>query len=639
MLVDMASLLLSIAIAAILRFDYLPVAKIYHNYLRMHIISSIVGIGLYVFIFYYYRMYQYAWRFAGIHMFRRLIYANTIGIFGLFVTQMVIDGCRFPISVFAILWFVSSVIIGSSRAILRLISLGRKYGQRAIEILKDDKRSKRVVILGTESHSVRVLSTMRDDTYYHYNVIGFLDDRPEAKGLYIGDVMILGHTEILYSLLAEHAVDEVIIALPETSNKQIRSYVLECRRRQIPVRVVPLLRDMLSKETELRLHDFTVEDLLRRPSVEVDSMLAGNYLTGKRVMVTGAGGSIGSELCRQIAAHHPECLVLFGHGENSIHDIFMELRSDYPELTNKIHCVIASISNACRVNQTMELYRPQIVFHAAAHKHVPLMELNEQEAIHNNVIGTTNVAEAAGRHEVERLVLVSTDKAADPCSVMGATKWLCEQSIRVSASNWPNTSYITVRFGNVLGSRGSVVPIFHEQIKRGGPVTVTHPEMTRYFMTIPEAVLLVISAGYVGNSGELYLLDMGLPVRILDLAEDMIRLCGLEPGVDIPIRFSGIREGERLHEQLTSELERIEPAPWKGMSIVHRPKYFEPAEYKAALDRLDRASKFGTAAEVRAIMSEIIPRFSASELPKKNTKMNVAQQISIIDEIADPHSR
>ena len=355
------------------------------------------------------------------------------------------------------------------------------------------------------------------------------------------------------------------------------------------------------------LDDLSFEELLRRKPVDAITADIGGYIKGARVLVTGAGGSIGSEICRQIASMNPATLILLGHGENSIHNIAQSLSCSFDTMKDRIHYAIASTANENRIEQMFRNYRPEVVFHTAAHKHVPIMESNEQEAVINNVIGTYNVAKACGEHSAERVVLISTDKAADPCCVMGATKWLCEEIFRSAASLWPNTSYMAVRFGNVLGSRGSVVPIFHEQIMRGGPVLVTHPEMTRYFMTIPEAVRLVLEAGAVGNSGELYLLDIGRPIRILDMAVDMIRICGLQPGRDIKIEFSGVRPGEKIHENLISDVETIEKTAWEGLSIVKRPDRFTPNELMNAIITLKNAAANGGDAHVRRVLYSFMP--------------------------------
>lgn len=468
---------------------------------------------------------------------------------------------------------------------------------------------KRVVVLGAGDQAVYIIKAIQEDPELRYDIIGILDHR-SPQGSRLHDARVIGPVSALRRLLAERAVDEVIVAIPDVNVDEIREYVIECRRQKLPVKVVPRLSE-IHRDSTFRLEDFSVEDfLLRRAPIDADLAQTSESLTGKRVLVTGAGGSIGSEVCRQIASFEPECLVLLGHGENSVFHIHNELLMDFPRMMGRLHWIIASVADEHRLNQVFERFRPDLVFHTAAHKHVPVMEANLQEALQNNVLGTSFIAEACGSFGVGRMVLISTDKAADPISVMGATKFLAEEVVRFMAATWVETAYATVRFGNVLGSRGSVVPIFREQIRRGGPVTITHPDMTRYFMTIPEAVHLVLQAGALGESGRLYLLDMGMPIKILDLALDMIRLCGYEPYVDIPIKFSGVRPGEKIHELLIAGDCRFEPSPWPGISVVQRPRNFAPGEIPEQLKRLRHLTQHGTEEELRSLLIETVPGYA-----------------------------
>lgn len=604
---DLVALLGALALSLQLRFDGIPLSQVYHMYVKAHSTSTLLSLGFYIALFASFRLYRYAWRFASLETLWGVLCANSVGLLGLIGLQTLLDGSTLPRSVLIIFWMASVALVGGVRIILRLASLGRSYGSTAVRILQRDLKPRRVVIMGAGPTGVRVLNALREDHETPYEVIGFLDDDQQKQGTYIRDARVLGPLNHVYCLLTERAVDGVFIALPQASGADIREYVMACRKRKIPVKVIPAIQDVLNKQSSPRIEDISVEDLLRRPPANIDVARIGGYLTGKRVLVTGAGGSIGSELCRQIIALKPSAMVLLGHGENSIYSIQQELLRIAPEFSDRLYTVIASVANKKRIDQVFRSHRPQVVFHAAAHKHVPLMELNVPEAIQNNVIGTSHVAEACGQYEVERMVLISSDKAVYPSSVMGATKWLCEEVVRAMAGVYKDTTYVTVRFGNVLGSRGSVVPMFYEQIRRGGPVTVTHPEMTRYFMSIPEAVQLVLQAGAVGKSGELYLLDMGDPVKIADLASDIIRLCGYEPDVDIQLSFTGIRAGEKLHEHLVMDEEIQEPASCKGLSIVHRPK---PAVGMNGLDllaRLEHAVDRGSEAEMIDILNEVVP--------------------------------
>lgn len=611
---DMVAVLGALVLSLQLRFDGIPFPQVYRDYIQDHLVSIPVMLAFYVATFAIFRLYRYAWRFASLEMLWGVIAASTVGLFGAIVVQHLLDEKVLPRSVLIIFWMVSILLVGGVRVVLRLASLSRRFGSRAVRILQEDLRPKRLVILGGGSNGARVLNALRDELRTRYSVIGFLDDNPNKQGIYIRDVCVLGPLNDLYKLLADNAVDEVFIALPGASGDEIREYVMACRKRQVPVKVIPEMIDVLNGNGAAHIEEISVEDLLRRPPVNTDMTKLGSAITGKRVLVTGAGGSIGSELCRQIIALAPATLVLLGHGENSIHRIYQELRSSHPEHADRLRVVIASVADDARVSQVFHEHRPQMVFHAAAHKHVPIMEMNVLEAVQNNVLGTSHVAEACGRYGVERMVVISSDKAVYPSSVMGATKWLCEKVVRAMVPVYRDTTYLTVRFGNVLGSRGSVVPLFHEQIKRGGPVTVTHPEMTRFFMSIPEAVQLVLQAGAGGRSGEQYVLDMGKPVRILDLAHDMIRLCGFEPDVDIPVTFSGPRPGEKLHEVLTTEDEAIEPAFCEGMSIVRCADCFTTSEMMDILRQIRQLASRGDAAEVYEFLSQMIPGFASRTL-------------------------
>lgn len=604
---DITAILTAIAISLLLRFDGMPMETVYHRYVQTHLLSLHIGIVIYIAVFSMCRMYKHVWRFVGLDMLWTATYASGIGLAGFILAQYVIDGHVLPRSVIVILWITSAILVGGVRILLRVLCIAKHSRKSLLPAIRRDAQLKRVIILGAGANGARVLRSTREDPELNYDVIGFLDDDPKKIGTYLSNIKVIGPVNHLKHLMTCGKIDEVVVALPASCGKKIREFVLDCRKHKLPVKVVPQIRDALAEEKHLQLVDFSVEDLLRRPPADTDMAEIGSYLTGKRVLITGAGGSIGSELVRQVASLNPATLILLGHGENSIHQIYQELKNSFPHLRDRLHCVIASVAHECQILNVFDYYRPQVVFHAAAHKHVPIMETNERESIFNNVLGTNNIAEACGRFGVLRIVSISTDKAADPCSIMGATKWLCEEVLRAAASKWAKTSYITVRFGNVLGSRGSVVPIFLEQMKRGGPVTVTHPEMTRYFMTIPEAVRLVLQSGAVGKSGNLYLLDMGDPIKIKDLAEDMIRLCSLEPGTDIKIEYTGVRPGERLNEQLISGAESLKDTPWDRLSLVQRPNYFTQSEINNITLRLEEAANYGSAEDVRSILQDVVP--------------------------------
>ncbi len=603
---DTLALMGALVCALILRYDSFSPVRILSE-TTPHLQSLPFVLGAYLLLFAAFRLYRYAWRFASLEMLWSVIFANSLGLLSMVILQRVIDHRTLAPSTLVIFWLLSIVVVGGFRILLRLINVSRLHGSRAMQVLRRDVRPKRVVILGGGSDGARLLASLHEDIQEPYDVIGFLDDLPQRKGIYIRGVRVLGPLSHLHKLLDENAVDEVFIAIPEASGERIREYVMACRQRHIDIKIIPGIQDVVNRKSRARLEDISVEDLLRRPTVQINLSEIDGYITGKRVMVTGAGGSIGSELCRQIIARNPSMLILLGHGENSIHQISQELRGRYPHLADRLHVVIGSVADNIRMEQAFRSHRPELVFHAAAHKHVPIMEVNVPEAVQNNVLGTHCIADCCGRYDVESMVLISTDKAVYPSSVMGATKWLCEQVVRATAEHYPHVSYVTVRFGNVLGSRGSVVPIFQEQIKRGGPITITHPEMTRFFMIIPEAVQLVLQAATMGRSGDLFLLDMGKPVKIVDLARDLIRLSGLQPDKDIAIAFIGLRPGERLHEVLTTEDEELMPAPCDGMSIVHQPAYFTASQLQFTLKRLRELAERGDGQRLHEMLMGFVP--------------------------------
>jgi FlaA1/EpsC-like NDP-sugar epimerase len=536
--------------------------------------------------------------------------ANTLGLALFIVTQYLVNGEVLRLSVAFNFWMLSIALVGGTRVLLRLASLGTNYCRAAFQVLGRDTRPKRVVILGAGTATARLIDVLQHEIREQCEILGILDDNPDRKGTYIRNTRVIGSLKHLHKMLEERLVDEVLVTLTGVSGAKVREYVLACRKKKIPVKVVPGIQDMLNGKSHLHVEEISVEDLLRRPPVRINLDRIGGCLTGARVMVTGAGGSIGSELCRQIIALNPTTLILLGHGENSIHQIHQELCRSHPGKADRLRMVVGSVADDIRMDQVFRTHRPQVVFHAAAHKHVPIMEANLLEAVQNNIIGTNCVAECCGGYGAEKMVLISSDKAVAPSSVMGATKWLCEESVRSMVDAYPRTTYVAVRFGNVLGSRGSVVPIFHEAIKRGGPVCVTHPEMTRYFMSIPEAVQLVLQASASGETGALYVLDMGDPVKIMDLACDMIRLCGYEPDVDIPITFSGIRPGEKMHEVLVTEDEELMSAPCEGLFVVRRTQYMTESEVSEMLRRMREMIISGDTVEMRTLIEELVPSFA-----------------------------
>lgn len=606
---DFAALALALLIALLLKYDTISMPYLLNAHIADRPISLLIGSLFYIISFSRFRLYRYTWRFASLEVLWSVVAANAIGLTCLIACQALIDGSVMSFTLLALFFLLSAIFVGGGRIILRLSSLRHRYGGLVWQKVKGDELPKRVVILSSGSNGAGLVSSLRDEQDNPYNVIGVLDDDPSCQGCYMRGVKVLGPLSKLNDLLKDRAVDEVLIALPQASDSRVRQYVMDCRQKKIPVKVIPALSDVLNGKARARVEDIRIEDLLRRPPVKINISEIGGYLTGKRVLVSGAGGSIGSELCRQICALNPVEVVLLGHGENSIHEIYKELTRRFPQLADSLHTVIGSVADEKRMDQVFREFAPHVVFHAAAHKHVPIMEKNVLEAVQNNVIGTYRIAECCGNFGVKRMVLISSDKAVNPSCIMGATKSICENTVRAMANVYPNTSFVSVRFGNVLGSRGSVVPIFKEQINLGGPVTVTHPDMTRYFMSIPEAVQLVMQAGAIGKSGDLFILDMGEPVKVVDLANDMIRLCGLDPGTDIQVICTGMRPGEKLHEELSKTDELIEATPYEELFAVHRPKYNDTEAVYSDIKRIQHMVNKSDVTGIRAFLCHMFPHF------------------------------
>lgn len=496
--------------------------------------------------FYFTGMYRGLWRYAGIRDMGRVFVGVTSGqvLWGALIALF-----SFKVSVFAII-------------AIWLVLLAGALGVRLAFRIRDDfikaplKRTvkhKRVLIAGAGQAGALVIRDIQRDPLRRYLPVCLVDDDPSKQQMELCGVPIKGTLADIRGLIDALGIDEVILAMPSAPKALLRQLHEQCRGWGMPFKIVPGINELIDGRVSVnQIREVQVEDLLGREPVQLDLEEIAGYLQGKRVLVTGAGGSIGSEICRQVSRFHPELLIMLGRGENSIFEIQQEMKAERPHVP--IQAVITDVRDKAAVERLFMQTRPHVVFHAAAHKHVPLMEDWPEEAVKNNVFGTLHVVDAAQRHGAERFVLISTDKAVNPTSIMGATKRVAELIMQSYARSKKGPVFTAVRFGNVLGSRGSVVPLFQKQIARGGPVTVTHPDMTRYFMTIPEAVQLVIQAGAMARGGEIFVLDMGEPVRILDLAENMIRLSGFEPGKDIEIVFTGPRPGEKLFEEiLTAE--------------------------------------------------------------------------------------
>ncbi len=471
---------------------------------------------------------------------------------------------------------------------------------------RSDDKGKRTLIVGAGTTGKQVTKELFASTRLGMLPIGFVDDNKSKHGHMLCDLPVLGSLSDLRELISKHDVAELVIAMPSASGTVIRQVVRAALDSGISTLTVPSLPEIISqKGGGASLREVEIQDLLRRDPIETDMASVAALATGETVLITGAGGSIGSELCRQLGRLAPTKLVVLGHGENSIFDIYHELRESFPDV--KIVPVIADVRDRDRMMQVVTACRPHAVFHAAAHKHVPLMEDNVVEAVTNNVTGTRNTVDASLAADVQHFVLVSTDKAVRPTSVMGASKRVAEQIVQHAATKH-DRNFVSVRFGNVLGSRGSVVPMFMRQIRAGGPVTVTHPEMQRFFMTIPEAVQLILQAGALGRGGEVFVLDMGEPVKVVDLATDLIRLSGLEPGQDIKIQFCGIRPGEKLYEEMFFSAEHVMPTVHPKVLRARNGLLAEGTMRK--IDALAKSALNGDGEEeIRKLLRELVPDF------------------------------
>jgi FlaA1/EpsC-like NDP-sugar epimerase len=465
---------------------------------------------------------------------------------------------------------------------------------------------KRVLIYGAGEAGNNIVHEITKSQFVSMYIVGFIDDDANKIGRYMHGAKVLGTRNDLPQVVEEYRVDEIIVAIPTATAQQMKEILDVCKETGCELKRLPGMYQLVNGEVSVaKLKDVDVNDLLGRDPIQVDLDSIMGYVSGKVIMVTGGGGSIGSELCRQIASHHPKQLLIVDIYENTTYDIQQELKRAYPELDLVV--LIASIRNTKRMNCIFETYRPEIVYHAAAHKHVPLMEDSPNEAVKNNVLGTWKIVQAADRYQVKRFVMISTDKAVNPTNIMGATKRICEMIIQ-TYNNRSKTEYVAVRFGNVLGSNGSVIPLFKKQIEEGGPVTVTHPDIIRYFMTIPEAVSLVLQAGAYAKGGEIFILDMGNPVKIVDLARNLILLSGHKPDEDIKIEFTGLRPGEKLYEEMLMKEEGMQDTANK---LIHIGKPIQMDEEKF-LSQLEELKEYVVTEpdDIRQWVQKIVPTYS-----------------------------
>jgi FlaA1/EpsC-like NDP-sugar epimerase len=582
-----------------IRFDQ-GVYPPYNEFLGLDIFLVVTAV--YVFVFLVFGLYEHWWRYVSIRDVWRTILAVSVAALCTATALYFWDplnGSRLPRGIVVIDWILVLAFVTGARLLVRTL-VERPGGKRLVS------RGKETLVVGAGDAGQLVVREMLRSPRLRYTPIGLVDDDPRKKNMRLHGVRVLGTTRDLPRLLAENRPDEVIIAIPSAAGDVRQTVVNACRDASVPVKTLPGVHELIAGDLALsqQLREVQVEDVLGREAIELDVPSIASYVSEATVLVTGAGGSIGSELCRQIAALGARKIVLVDHAESALVEIERELQRDRG-FTATVPA-LADVRDPAKVRRLFERHHPSVVFHAAAYKHVPLMEANPLESVRNNVLGTRVVAEIAAEHGAKRFVLVSTDKAVRPKNVLGQTKAICEWIVESAAARDGNgTRFISVRFGNVLGSSGSVIPLFRRQIERGGPVTVTHPDMERYFMTIPEAVQLIIQAGAIGESGDVFVLDMGKPVRIVDLAHNMIRLSGKEPGRDISIEFIGVRPGEKLHEDLWGEDEESVPTVHPKILRAACPPV-DPAWLDAELADLDRLVEAGETVEVVSRLGEMV---------------------------------
>lgn len=571
-------------------------------YLPSTITYTTLSVGVLFAVEIFFRLPWRSWRASSMNDLYHLFKA--VFIYGLFIAAIMFlfgDDYRVPRSITLIDPVLTFLVMGAMRFAARTLS--ETNSTRA-----HTSPPKRVLIAGAGEAGVMIAREMTRHPEAGLKPLCFVDDDPSKKRAVFAGIPVCGSIDDIPAVVKGRGIEEVLISIPSASGALVRHIVELSRKAKVPHRIIPGIYEVLSGAVNIsHIRDVDVADLLGREQVTLDMEAITRYLSGKRIMVTGAGGSIGSEIVRQLTRFFPEEIILVGRGENSLFELQMELKDISPQIAYRL--VVADVQNRPKMAQLMKRYSPQVVFHAAAHKHVPLMEANADQAIINNVGGTRNVAELALEGGVEHFVNISTDKAVNPTSIMGASKRIAEMIVRQCASRaGEDQSFVSVRFGNVLGSRGSVIPVFKEQIKRGGPVTITHPEMTRYFMTIPEASQLVLQAAAMDGSGSVYVLDMGKPVKIKDLAEDLIQLSGFEPHLDIEIVYTGIRPGEKLFEEILTSEEGTTGT--RHDKIYISPQKDLPPSFGEKLDALlASASRGDDPKTLRQGLRDIVPAF------------------------------
>ena len=603
--VDILTIIVHSYLALLIRHEW-KYATIPYKYIHSIQTYVLINIVTTIVIFVLLRLYSSVWSYAGVHEVTSMGMACTLSTafqaLGMEILQLDV-----PRSYYILFFFLLMMTTLMTRFSYRILgTIHRK-------LQKDKGHRKKIMVIGAGEAGSTIVHELRTNAHLHSKVVCIIDDNESKKGKYLQGVMIVGDRHAIIESVEKYGIDEIIIAMPSAKTTDTRDVLRICNQTRCKLKVLPGIYQLINEEVNVsKLREVSIEDLLGRDTIQIDLDIVSYYVQDKIVLVTGGGGSIGSELCRQIATYKPKKLIIFDIYENNAYDIQQELKRRYPKL--QLETLIGSVRNAKRIESVIERYRPEVVYHAAAHKHVPLMEDSPNESIKNNVFGTYKTARAADKFGVKKFVLISTDKAVNPTNIMGASKRICEMIIQ-TFSKYSKTEYVAVRFGNVLGSNGSVIPLFKKQMEEGGPVMVTHPEVIRYFMTIPEAVSLVLQAGAYAKGGEIFVLDMGEPVKIAELAKNLIRLSGYTLGVDMEIQYTGLRPGEKLYEELLTEEEGLQTTQ-NELIHIGRPLEFDEIHFMSELKKLE-ISAIEEKFDVKEIVSEIVPTYHIRPEDKK----------------------
>ena len=588
-LIDTAIIALVPYLSLFIRFDG-AIANPYLTTLQSYLPQAIL---IQLITFYMFRLYHRLWRYASIHDMIMIVSAVSVSSL-LIIAYTIFLQAYMPRSIYLLNWIITIFLIGATRLGVRIAQYVRQLRS---------SQAGRVLIVGAGDAGAIIAREIQQRYHNEKMLVGFIDDASYKQQQIMYGTKVLGNCQQIAEIVSRHQVNEIIIAMPSVRGAVMREIIHDCKETGCDVKILPGVYELIDGQvTVQQLRHVEIDDLLGRDPVKLDLVEVAGYLQDKCVLITGAGGSIGSELCRQVAKLAPKQMLLLGKGENSIYEIDRELREKYSRM--EIIPIIADVRDKDRINNIFKQYQPQVVFHAAAHKHVPLMEAHPVEAVNNNIFGTKNVAEAADRWQAEIFIMISTDKAVNPTSVMGATKRAAEL-VTQYMNSISKTKFAAVRFGNVLGSRGSVVPLFKQQIAAGGPITITHPDMMRYFMTIPEASQLVLQAGALTTGGEVFVLDMGEPVKIVDMAVDLIKLSGLKPYDDIKLKFTGLRPGEKLFEELLSAEEGTTATKHEKIYMANL-RQVEQKVLEQGLNRLQHAQRPG---EIIHALEALLPTY------------------------------